>query len=42
MHWTLRDGCGLDDVLIQLAKGRDVFAPIEGENGNFILSKSDG
>ncbi|MEE4294295.1 MAG: 4Fe-4S dicluster domain-containing protein [Xanthomonadales bacterium] len=42
MHWTLRDGCGLDDVLIQLAKGRDVFAPVEGENGNYSLSKSDG
>ena len=42
MKWTPRDARGLDDVLIALSKGREVYAPVKGENGNFRLSKSDG
>ncbi len=41
MKWTPRDACGLDDVLIALSDGREVYAPTKGANGNFRLSKSE-
>ena len=41
MKWTPRDARGLDDVLIALSKGREVYAPVRGANGSFKLSKSD-
>ena len=40
MKWTPRDARGLDDVLIALSRGREVYAPVRGENGSFRLSKS--
>ncbi|MBT8039524.1 MAG: 4Fe-4S dicluster domain-containing protein [Gammaproteobacteria bacterium] len=40
MKWTPRDARGLDDVLIALSDGREVYAPVKGENGSFRLSKS--
>jgi len=40
MKWTPRDARGLDDVLIALSQGREVYAPVKGENGSFRLSKS--
>ena len=42
MKWTPRDARGLDDVLIALSDGREVYAPVKGEHGSFRLSKSDG
>ena len=42
MKWTPRDARGLDDVLIALSNGREVYAPVKGENGSFKLSRSDG
>jgi ferredoxin len=41
MKWTPRDARGLDDVLIALSNGREVYAPVKGANGNFRLSKSE-
>ena len=41
MKWTPRDARGLDDVLIALSEGREVYAPVKGANGNFRLSRSD-
>ena len=42
MKWTPRDARGLDDVLIAMSDGREVYAPVRGANGSFRLSKSDG
>ena len=41
MKWTPRDARGLDNVLIALSNGREVYAPAKGESGSFRLSKSD-
>jgi len=41
MKWTPRDARGLDNVLIALSVGREVYAPVKGANGNFKLSKSE-
>jgi hypothetical protein len=35
MKWTLVDSSGLEDVLVSLAKGRDVFALESLENGSY-------
>lgn len=40
MKWTPRDARGLDNVLIALSKGREVYAPVAGANGSYRLSKS--
>jgi formate hydrogenlyase subunit 6/NADH:ubiquinone oxidoreductase subunit I len=41
MKWTLADAHGLDDVLIALSKGREVYAPERAQNGSFKLSKAE-
>ena len=41
MKWTPRDARGLDDVLIALSDGREVYAPSRGDNGSYKLSRSD-
>ena len=41
MKWTPRDARGLDDVLIALSNGREVFAPERGSDGRLKLSRSD-
>ena len=41
MKWTLADAHGLDDVLIALSKGREVYAPAGATNGSFRLHRAD-
>jgi len=40
MKWTLADAHGLDDVLIDLSNGREVYALEGRENGSYSLSKA--
>jgi formate hydrogenlyase subunit 6/NADH:ubiquinone oxidoreductase subunit I len=40
MKWTLVDSSGLEDVLVSLAKGRDVFALESLENGSYSLRQT--
>ena len=40
MKWTLVDASGLDDVLVSLAVGRDVFALQSHENGGYSLTQT--
>ncbi len=40
MKWTIRDTHGLDDVLIALSKGREVYALEKAKNGSFRLSNA--
>jgi len=40
MKWTLLDAYGLDDVLLALSKGREVYAQEGHEKGSSRLSKS--
>jgi len=41
MKWTLNDTHGLEDVLIALSKGREVYALEATGTDNFALSKTD-
>ncbi len=41
MKWTLADAHGLDDVLITLSEGREVYAPAGANNGSFKLSRAE-
>ena len=41
MKWTLLDSHGLNDVLVALSKGREVYAQEGHENGSFKLSKAE-
>ena len=41
MKWTLADAHGLDDVLIALSKGREVYAPAGATNGSLKLHRAD-
>jgi formate hydrogenlyase subunit 6/NADH:ubiquinone oxidoreductase subunit I len=40
MKWTLVDSSGLDDVLVSLAEGRDVFALQSQDSGSYSLTKT--
>jgi len=40
MKWTLVDASGLDDVLVSLAEGRDVFALQSQDSGSYSLTKT--
>ena len=40
MKWTPRDARGLDNVLIALSNGREVYAPIKGGDGSLRYSRS--
>ena len=41
MKWTLLDPHGLEDVLVALSDGREVYAPKGLENGSLTLVKAD-
>ncbi|NNK32002.1 MAG: 4Fe-4S dicluster domain-containing protein [Xanthomonadales bacterium] len=41
MKWTLADAHGLDDVLIALSEGREVYAPAGAHNGSLKLSRAE-
>lgn len=40
MKWTLVDSSGLEDVLVSLAEGRDVFALKSLDNGSYSLTQT--
>jgi len=40
MKWTLVDASGLDDILVSLAVGRDVFALQSQGNGSYSLRQT--
>jgi formate hydrogenlyase subunit 6/NADH:ubiquinone oxidoreductase subunit I len=40
MKWTLVDSSGLEDVLVALAEGRDVFALKSLDNGSYSLTQT--